>query len=198
MNVRASAHTGRRDDRARRAGGDTDADGELRLLTLPPNGWVPNNAALAVVVYRHAFDADGADADELGDLVEQRFASNGWPVQWRDSVFDYHHFHASAHEVMGVLAGSAEIMLGGPNGYTVRVAPGDVLLLPAGTGHCLMTARGGFKVAGGYPCGQQWDIRRDALSPEELREMQALPFPHSDPVFGERGPVIDNWVARRQ
>jgi uncharacterized protein YjlB len=167
------------------------AGAELRLIRLPPNGWVPNHAALPVVLYHQVLDTGLAD---LPDEVDRRFARNGWPVQWRDSVFDYHHFHATAHEVMAVLGGSADLMLGGPGGYTVRVAAGDALLLPAGTGHCRLEAYGAFKVAGGYPVGQQWDIRRDALTAEELHVMLALPYPSTDPVFGEHGPVADYWM----
>jgi len=165
-------------------------NGEYRVLRFTPNGWVPNNETLPVIVYRHALPPDPA---ELAEAFEQRLAANGWPVQWLDSVFDYHHFHCTAHEVMGVLAGSAELMLGGPRGYTLRVAAGDALLLPAGTGHCLLENHGGFKVAGGYPAGQQWDIRRDALTPDELHEMKALPFPACDPVYGDHGPLVEHW-----
>lgn len=173
----------------------TTADGEYRVLRLPPNAWVPNNQALAVILYRHVLPAD--DPDRLCDAFDRRFERNGWPMQWRDSVFDYHHFHSTAHEVMGVVAGTAELMLGGPAGHTVRVAAGDALLLPAGTGHCLLEGRGGFQVVGGYPRGQQWDIRRDALTPKEQRDMQALPFPPRDPIYGEHGPMAEYWHAQR-
>ena len=169
----------------------TTADAEYRVLRLQPNAWVPNNQALAVILYRHVFAAD--DPDRLCEAFNRRFERNGWPMQWRDGVFDYHHFHSTAHEVMGVVAGTAALMLGGPAGQTVRVAAGDALLLPAGTGHCLLEGRGAFQVAGGYPRGQQWDIRRDALTEKERATMEALPFPHSDPVLGAHGPLLENW-----
>ncbi|WP_224008184.1 MULTISPECIES: cupin domain-containing protein [Paraburkholderia] len=157
---------------------------------LPPNGWVPNNGRLPVIVYRHAFDAD---APKLAEQIETRFAHHAWPVQWRNGVFDFHHFHSTAHEVLGVFAGAAELIVGGPGGRMLPLAAGDVLLLPAGTGHCLVSRTDAFHVAGGYPAGQQWDIRREALTPDELRAMDALPFPASDPVYGARGPVIERW-----
>jgi uncharacterized protein YjlB len=165
--------------------------GEYRVFRFEPNGWVPNNETLAVIVYRRVLPAD--DRDTAAEAFEERFGQNGWPPQWRDSVFDYHHYHSTAHEVMGVLGGSADLILGGPSGYTLRVAAGDALLLPAGTGHCLLEARGGFQVVGAYPQGQQWDLRRDALTPDEQRRMLALPFPPNDPVYGANGPMVETW-----
>jgi uncharacterized protein YjlB len=49
-------------------------------------------------------------------------------------------------------------------------------------------------VVAGYPDGQQWDIRRDALTRKEYAAMEALPFPPSDPVLGDSGPLIDYWM----
>lgn len=169
---------------------------EFQLLRLPPNGWVPNNRRLPVIVYRRALLPDRSDPASLADAFDARFSEHGWPSQWRDAVFDYHHFHSTAHEVMAVFAGRAELMLGGPGGHLLRVAAGDALLLPAGTGHCLVSRADGFQVIGGYPAGQQWDIRRDALTPHEASVMETLPFPPSDPLCGDCGPVIDYWVAR--
>jgi uncharacterized protein YjlB len=166
---------------------------QIETFRLTPHAWVPNNRCLPVIVYRHAFDAATRD---LGAQIDRRFAERGWPVQWHDGVFDYHHFHSTAHEVLGVIAGSAELIVGGPGGRTLRIVGGDVLLLPAGTGHCLATRDDAFQVAGGYPHGQQWDIRRDALTPGELRLMEALPFPACDPVYGERGPLIEHWTPQ--
>jgi uncharacterized protein YjlB len=64
-------------------------------------------------------------------------------------------------------------------------------------GHCLQFAHGPFSVIGAYPPGQQWDIRREALTAEEFDAMQARPFPASDPVFGAQGPVIEHWLPAR-
>ncbi|WP_243843823.1 cupin domain-containing protein [Paraburkholderia caballeronis] len=168
---------------------------EYQLLRLPPNGWVPNNRALPVIVYRRALLPDMADPASLADAFDARFAAHGWPPQWRDSVFDYHHFHSTAHEVLAVFAGRAELIVGGPGGHALRVSAGDALLLPAGTGHCLVSRAPGFQVTAGYPAGQQWDIRREALTPEEASAMEALPFPRSDPLCGDHGPLLDHWLA---
>ncbi|TDN70225.1 cupin domain-containing protein [Paraburkholderia sp. BL10I2N1] len=166
--------------------------GHYEAFTLAPRDWVPNNRKLAVAIYRAAIPGTGSD---LTTEFEALFEHNQWPPQWRDGIFDYQHFHSTAHEVLGTASGSAEVIIGGPGGRVVTLRPGDALLLPAGTGHCLQASTGNLRVVGAYPFGQQWDIRRDALTPEELAAMEALPFPPSDPVLGERGPVIEQWLG---
>jgi uncharacterized protein YjlB len=157
---------------------------------LPENGWVPNNRRLPVILWRAAIDPP---ARECAARFEALFEQNGWSPQWRDSVFDYHHFHSTAHEALGVASGDAELILGGPHGRVIAVSAGDALLLPAGTGHCLLTAGRRFQVVGAYPPGQQWDIRRDALDDHERAAMEELPFPQSDPVGGDDGPLLRHW-----
>ena len=98
-------------------------DARCEHFMLPPNGWVPNNTRLPVLVWRGAIDPHAAD---LAARFEALFAQNGWPPQWRDSVFDYHHFHSTAHEALGIASGDAELILGGPHvGRGVRPHPPD-------------------------------------------------------------------------
>lgn len=172
------------------------ANCSYECLLFTPNGWVPNHPHLPVILYHRALPADQfASPDALADAIDARFAAHGWPPQWRDSVFDFHHYHSTAHEVLAIFSGNAELILGGPGGPLVRVQAGDVLLLPAGTGHCLASRSDDFRVSAGYPKGQQWDLRRDAASTDDLRVMAALPFPHADPLYGAHGPLINHWRA---
>ena len=88
-----------------------------------------------------------------------------------------------------MVAGRATVELGGPQGEAFEVAAGDVLVLPAGTGHRRATARDGFTVVGAYPAGQEdYDLLRgdDPAEVAAARErIAALPAPQGDPVGGE-------------
>ena len=157
---------------------------EIESFLLGENDWVPNNARLPVLIYRGALQGGGED---LAEQFEALFAEHGWPPDWRDGVFDYHHYHSSAHEALGVFAGSATLELGGPAGRHVEVSAGDALLLPAGTGHRCVSASATFQVVGAYPQGQAWDICREAPDPAGRARIAALPDPRHDPVTGESG-----------
>ena len=155
-------------------------------FVLGANGWVPNNPALPVLHYRGL-------AAGRPETLESLFAANGWPAQWRNGVYDFHHYHSTAHEVLGFASGRAQLTLGGPGGRAVSVAAGDVLVLPTGTGHCLLEASDNFLVIGAYPSGQQWDICRDVPSLDAIARMRHLPFPDRDPVEGRGGALTHLW-----
>ncbi|MBB5060260.1 uncharacterized protein YjlB [Granulicella aggregans] len=161
---------------------------EIEKLLLSRNGWMPNNERLPVLVYRRAFSGDA-----LADRMEEGFQRNLWPAQWRNGVYTFHHYHSTAHEVLGFAAGSARLTLGGEGGHDVTVSAGDVLVLPAGTGHYLVHADPGFLVVGAYPVGQHWDICRSAPDVATTERMLSLPFPASDPITGKGGDIVRVW-----
>jgi uncharacterized protein YjlB len=151
-------------------------------------GGIPNSR-LPVLVY-HGVEPAG-DADECRAL----FAANGWLGAWLDGIYSFHHFHSTAHEVLGIVGGRAEVILGGRDGRTFEVERGDVLVLPAGTGHCNAGSSGDLLVVGAYPEGMPWDLRRgDPAEREEvLANIDAVPLPDTDPVRGPDGPLTAIW-----
>ena len=148
---------------------------------LSENDWVPNNPHLPVIVCHGIAAAEG----DLATTFEKTFARNGWQGIWRNGIFDYHHYHTMAHEVLGIARGQGVVMLGGPASREVKLAAGDCLILPAGTGHCRLSASDDFLVIGGYPSGQDPDLRRDAPGEAGLHIIATLPVPQSDPLGGE-------------
>ena len=168
-------------------------EGGVETFLLAAHGWVPNNARLPVVVYRRAL-APGAH--DLARAFNERFEANGWPVQWLDGVFDYHHFHSTAHEVLGVFAGTASVRLGGEHGITRKINAGDVVILPAGVAHKNLGASSDFGVVGAYPAGQEWDMnygQADEL-PIAKQNIARVALPSGDPVYGPGGPLLERWT----
>lgn len=159
-------------------------------LHLKPNGWMPNNI-FPVLLYRSALPVTG----DLATTMEQLFTTNGWPPQWRNGVYAFHHYHSTAHEVLGFAAGHADLMLGGEGGTSITVHAGDIAILPTGTGHCRINASDDFLVIGAYPPDEHWDICRTAPTPEILARMRTVPFPASDPVTGAGGALPKLWKA---
>jgi uncharacterized protein YjlB len=113
-------------------------------------------------------------------------------------VVSFHHFHCTAHEVLGIVAGSAAVILGGPQGRRFEIARGDLLVLPAGTGHCNVGSSADLIVVGAYPNGMQWDLRRgdSAERDEVLANIAAVPLPRGDPIHGSGGPLTEIWGSR--
>lgn len=75
------------------------------------------------------------------------------------------------------------------------VKAGDVVVLPAGTGHKNLGASPDFLVVGAYPPGFSADLMRGEAGerPDADRRIAIVPLPQTDPVGGAGGPVLEKW-----
>jgi uncharacterized protein YjlB len=170
---------------------DTEDKLEPLCLVFADDGLVPNNP-MPFLVYKGAIDVSGAQPEKR---IEDLFGANGWGDMWRNGIFDYLHYHATVHEALGVARGHARVQFGGDDGKAFDLAPGDVAILPAGTGHQCLSASADFSVVGAYPPGPKMQITRP--TPENhakaMKTIPDVPLPASDPVIGKDGPLVRLW-----
>jgi uncharacterized protein YjlB len=164
----------------------------LIVQTLPDDGTYPNNAALPLLLYQAAVRLPQADP---AALCEALFHANHWGGSWRNGVYGFHHYHSTAHEVLGVYRGSARVQLGGEDGPVFEIHPGDVVIIPAGVAHKNLGTTGGFGVVGAYPRGQRPDMKdgRPGERPRADRAIARVALPSADPVYGPQGPLSEHW-----
>jgi uncharacterized protein YjlB len=153
------------------------------------DGAIPNSPR-PLLLYRDAVPADPA-------AIERLFAANHWPPAWRNGVYRFHHFHSTAHEVLGVARGEVSVLFGGPGGKVLTARAGDVVVVPAGVGHCNQGQSNDLLIVGAYPDnGPGPDLRHG--KPDEhdaaVRAIAAVPVPLADPVQGTHGGVVGLWT----
>jgi uncharacterized protein YjlB len=160
---------------------------------LSDDGRIPNHPTLPLLVYQGALTLPETDP---ASTAEETFTRNRWGGLWRNGIYAFHHYHSTAHEVLAIVQGKATVQLGGEAGITLSVSAGDVLVLPAGTGHKRVSASRDLLVVGAYPPGQQWDLCRGGPGerPQVLDNIRAVPLPETDPIFGDRGLLVQVWL----
>jgi uncharacterized protein YjlB len=161
---------------------------EPLAFTFEDDGTIPNSR-LPLLVYRDAVPPDAV-------AIERMFAANRWPPAWRDGVHPFHHFHSTAHEVLGVARGEASVLFGGPNGQVLTVRAGDVVVVPAGVAHCNQGQSADLLIVGAYPDnGPGPDLRRGKPGEHDMaaRAVAAVPMPAADPVMGVDGALPRLW-----
>ncbi len=162
---------------------------EPLTFTFPSDGAIPN-ASLPLLVYRDAVPADPA-------AIERLFAANRWPPAWRAGVHPFHHFHSNAHEALGVARGEATVLFGGPNGQVLTVKAGDVVVVPAGVGHCNQHETPDLLIVGAYPDNaHRPDLHRGRAAEHAavVANVTKVALPPADPVAGEAGPLRRVWA----
>lgn len=159
------------------------------------DGAIPNNPELPLLVYQGVLPLGEGDP---ATICEKLFAANGWDGSWRNGIYSFAHYHSTAHEVLGICRGRAEVRFGGAHGTVLGVRPGDVVVLPAGTGHQNLGSSPDLLVVGAYPSGQSWDLcyGKPHERPRVLHNIARVPLPGTDPVYGREGPLVTHWLGR--
>jgi uncharacterized protein YjlB len=164
-----------------------------RLYGFEDDGKTPNNPSLPLMHYQDVLRSRrGLDP---AALCEELFAAHGWKDSWRNGIYDFLHFHTRAHEVLGLARGEARVQFGGDKGRTLTLRAGDVVVLPAGTGHRRISASEDLLVVGAYPAGMGYDQPKPGeVDPAQARQRIAkVPRPAQDPVYGAQGPLLEAW-----
>ncbi|MFP4096505.1 MAG: cupin domain-containing protein [Cyclobacteriaceae bacterium] len=163
---------------------------ETIIETLSDDGTFPNNESLPLILYKGAF-AEGTSPDEMEEILHQ----HGWGNDWRNGIYDYHHYHSTAHEALLIYAGQAEVQLGGPQGIGQKVKAGDVIIIPAGVAHKKLSGSSDFACIGAYPPGQNFDMNygKEGERPKADENISRLAKPKTDPVYGKKGALTDKW-----
>jgi len=107
-------------------------------------------------------------------------------------------FHTRTHEVLGIARGAVSARFGGHRGRVLHLKPGDVVVLPAGTGHRRIRASRDLLVVGAYPDGGHYDEPRprDIDHDVAIARIAKVKLPRADPVYGRSGPLKQLWRTR--
>lgn len=184
-----------------RAKASLDGDSRVLVQARPANtyrfaddGETPNNPHFPLIHYLSPLNL--RDDSDPAAIFETLFANNGWKGSWRDSIYDFLHFHTRTHEVLGIARGTGCVQFGGVRGRPLQVKAGDVIVLPAGTGHRRLTASDDFLVIGAYPIGSEYDEPKPAEVDHDkaIAAIEAITSPDSDPVYGIDGPLRKLWT----
>jgi uncharacterized protein YjlB len=165
---------------------------EIEQFIVLPSDEFPNNPSLPLLLYKKVLLPLQKNPDRW---VKKLFKKNDWKNSWSNGIYDYHHYHSTVHEVLGICDGEAHIIAGGPEGTKIHLQKGDVLIIPAGVAHKCLSGSKDFLCVGAYPEGKDYDIMHGSKEelPYALQNIEKVPLPENDPVFGSEGPLKNYW-----
>jgi uncharacterized protein YjlB len=154
------------------------------------DGIIPNNK-FPIILYENVIDLK-----DSSDWLENTFIRNNWLNNWRDIILPYDHFHSNTHEVLGLGMGNVSLKIGGVNGRIFHLKTGDVVIIPAGVGHYSISTHTNYQFVGGYPNGNEWDLKTGLENNERvqiLKSISTVKMPEMDPIFGHEGLMFEKW-----
>ena len=167
----------------------------IETLLIAEADTFPNNDTLTLILMRQAFDSS---TRSLVREIEKTFYGNGWGRSWRNGIFTFHHYHSTAHEVLGLYSGQVKAQFGGPDGQIATAEAGDVIIIPAGVSHKNFDQSPDFRCVGAYPKGQSPDMQygkpgERPQTDQNIRSIRSVPRPKTDPVYGKNGLLLEIW-----
>lgn len=154
------------------------------------NGFFPNNPRFPLLLYKQTFVLTN-QPQAIQELLQQ----NHWGKSWIGSLYDYHHYHSTTHEVLVMIEGEGTVQFGGDKGKIYEVHQGDVVIIPAGVAHKGLRLSRGFKCIGAYARDVDFDMNYGKAEehPNVDEHIKDAGLPASDPVFGVHGLLFDYW-----
>jgi uncharacterized protein YjlB len=127
--------------------------------------------------------------------VKNIFKKNNWSNAWDNGIFQYHHYHSTTHEVLGICKGKATLQLGGEKGIKITVEKGDVLIIPAGVAHRNLGKAEDVKCVGAYPNGMDYDMNygKAGERPGTDKNIKKVAVPSTDPVGNKSEGLTAIW-----
>lgn len=164
---------------------------DCKTFMFRDDGLIPNNPRLPLLVYPEALSDEEREAANCRELLN----NHGWSRPWINGIYSYHHYHSNTHEVLAVLEGAADVMMGGEHGEQLTFAAGDVVVIPAGVAHCRISSSRDFKVMGAYPGGKSYDLCTGKKEEHEraIKNIEQVKIPEKDPVTGKKDPLHRYW-----
>ena len=126
-----------------------------------PQGKIPKTR-FPLLVQRNAFPGGGAEA------IKARFRETGWSNNCDDPGI-YEYAHATTHECLGCARGRMAFSRSvGEGGWTkLRIEQGDVIVMPTGVRHEMISMAKDIHMCGGHPDGREWDDIQEAFPSDE-------------------------------
>ncbi|KAL4784419.1 hypothetical protein BJX76DRAFT_367627 [Aspergillus varians] len=165
---------------------------------LPPTEHTPNNS-LPVLHYKNVLPLPRTEEETTKLLTAHKWEKRLLGYMGAISVS---HFHPNTHECYGIFQGVSTLLLGAAGwdgvsnvGLRITVHTGDVIVLPAGTGHSSVESTDDYRYIG--PGCPRWrnEFGKKPIDGKTFRdEIAGVAYPEEDPVYGRDGPLMQLWL----